>query len=42
MYEIDCDDCGPIGFHPSGVGAETRAESHLRRTGHECRVTVMS
>ena len=41
MYEIVCDDCGRIGAHPSGIGAETRAEGHHRRTDHPTRVVAM-
>ena len=41
MYEIRCEDCGRIGFHPSRLGAETRAEGHTNETGHECRIEVM-
>jgi len=41
MYEIDCDDCGRIGFHPSRVGAESQAERHVDETGHACEVSPM-
>lgn len=41
MYEIRCDQCGRVGFHPSGVGAETRAERHADETGHQCRIEPM-
>ncbi len=41
MYEIICDSCGKIGFHPSRVGAEGRADTHIHKTGHVCDVVVM-
>lgn len=41
MYEIACDRCGDVGFHPSRIGAESRAERHASETGHRCRVEVM-
>jgi hypothetical protein len=41
MYEIHCEDCGRIGFHPSRVAAESRAETHVTETGHGCEVTEM-
>jgi hypothetical protein len=34
MYEINCETCGSIGFHPSRIGAESRAERHAEETGH--------
>jgi hypothetical protein len=34
MYEIMCEDCGKIGFHPSRIAAESRAETHIDDTGH--------
>lgn len=34
MYEIDCEECGHVGFHPSRLGAEYQAESHLDETDH--------
>lgn len=42
MYEIVCQTCGEVGFHPSRVAAESRAESHAQDTGHECSVTEMA
>lgn len=42
MYEILCDHCDQVGFHPSRTGAESRAEAHTNETGHECRVTEMT
>lgn len=47
MYEIHCDECGRIGFHPSRVAAETRAERHIESTAggdaddHDCDVQPM-
>lgn len=41
MYEIVCTNCGKVGFHPSRVAAESRAETHIDDTGHETRVTQM-
>lgn len=41
MYEIHCADCGRIGFHPSRIGAETKAEQHVDETDHECRIEAM-
>jgi uncharacterized OB-fold protein len=41
MYEITCESCGRVGFHPSRVAAESRAETHANDTGHECSVTTM-
>lgn len=41
MYQITCDTCGDIGFHPSRLGAESRARTHCADTGHECSVSPM-
>lgn len=41
MYEIVCEDCGKIGFHPSRIAAESRAETHIDDTGHETSVVQM-
>ena len=41
MYEINCESCGPIGFHPSRIGAESRAERHAEQMGHRPSVDVM-
>jgi hypothetical protein len=41
MYEINCDDCGRIGFHPSRVGAQSRADTHTHETKHDCKVLPM-
>lgn len=41
MYEINCDRCGQLGFHPSRIAAESRAESHADDTGHDCSVQTM-
>lgn len=42
MYEITCDRCGKVGFHPSRTGAESRAETHIDTTGHRCSVKEMA
>lgn len=41
MYEIQCQDCGRVGFHPSRVGAETKAKHHLQETSHDCSIQEM-
>lgn len=41
MYEISCTECGRIGFHPSRVAAESRAEHHEADTEHGVTVYVM-
>lgn len=41
MYEIQCEDCGRVGFHPSRVGAESQASTHVDETTHECSVEEM-
>lgn len=41
MYEINCDNCGRIGFHPSRVGAKSRADVHNHETNHDCKVVPM-
>lgn len=41
MYEIQCDECGKVGFHPSRLGAESRAEVHVGETGHSCDIAPM-
>ena len=41
MYEVLCDSCGKVGFHPSRVGAEGRAEHHFGETGHNCDIAPM-
>ena len=42
MYEIECPDCGRVGFHPSRTAAESRAERHTHETGHECKIAPMT
>jgi hypothetical protein len=34
MWERRSPECGRIGFHPSRVGAESRAERHEQKTDH--------
>lgn len=34
MYEIRCNNCGRVGYHPSRTGAEVHAQSHFEETGH--------
>lgn len=41
MYEIMCDNCGQVGFHPSRLGAESRAETHQDETGHAVDIAEM-
>jgi len=41
MYEIACEECGKIGFHPSRVAAESRAETHMNEKGHSVSVIEM-
>lgn len=41
MYGIRCEKCGDIGFHPSRVGAESRADHHNHETDHDCNVEPM-
>lgn len=41
MYEIHCEDCGRVGFHPSRVGAEIQASNHIDETGHDCAIREM-
>lgn len=41
MYEISCAECGRIGFHPSRVAAQSRAERHEAETEHGVVVDVM-
>jgi hypothetical protein len=41
MYEIECEECGRIGFHPSRVAAKSRAERHGDETDHGVSVGVM-
>jgi hypothetical protein len=38
VYEINCEDCGTVGFHASRVGAESQAERHAEETGHDTSV----
>jgi hypothetical protein len=38
MYDIQCETCGDVGFHPSHTGAESRAEHHSQDTGHTCTI----
>ena len=42
MYEIECDSCGRVGFHPSRIAAESRAETHIDNTGHTVNVREMT
>jgi hypothetical protein len=42
MYEIHCENCGEIGFHPSRTGAEIAAEAHRDETGHDCLIDTMT
>jgi hypothetical protein len=41
MYEIQCETCGEIDFHPSRVAAESRAEGHVDDTGHRVDIVEM-
>lgn len=41
MYEIICESCGEFGFHPSRLGAESRAETHSDETNHTSRIEPM-
>lgn len=41
MYEIRCEQCERIGFHPSRIGAESKAERHQQETGHQVSVVSM-
>ncbi len=41
MYEIQCESCGEIGFHPSRIGAESWAERHVEDHDHDCSVVPM-
>lgn len=41
MYEITCEICGEVGFHPSRIGAESRAERHAEDHGHTTEVSAM-
>lgn len=41
MYRIQCESCGQIAFHPSRIGAESRAESHIDETDHDCVIEAM-
>ena len=41
MYEIDCDQCGRVGFHPSRLAAEARANTHNAKTGHDSAIKPM-
>jgi len=41
MYEIACEECGRIGFHPSRVAAESRAETHMDESEHSVSVLEM-
>jgi hypothetical protein len=41
MYEITCESCGKIGFHPSRVAAESRAETHVNESDHDVSVVEM-
>jgi hypothetical protein len=42
MYEIVCEECGKIGFHPSRVAAESRAETHMDEKHHTVSVVEMN
>jgi hypothetical protein len=41
MYEIACETCGKVGFHPSRIGAESRAQRHAEETSHRPTVETM-
>jgi hypothetical protein len=41
MYEIRCEICGKVGFHPSRVAARSRAETHESEHGHACCIGAM-
>jgi len=41
MYEIDCPECGRVGFHLSRTGAEYVAEKHVEETDHDCSIQPM-
>jgi len=42
LYEVTCEACDDVGVHESREGAEGRAERHIERTGHDCRIIVMN
>ncbi len=42
MYKITCEKCGECGFHPSRLGAESRAETHTHETGHASHIEPMT
>ena len=41
MYEVHCQECGRVGFHPSRTGAELKASSHVDETSHHCSIREM-
>ena len=42
MYEIRCETCGRVGFHPSRTGAEIKANSHFEQLDHDGTIQEMS
>jgi len=50
MYEINCEECGRIGFHPSRTAAEGKAERHAESAAdddvddkdHDCGIEPMT
>jgi|GEM_PF-1206677 len=42
MYKIVCNTCGNVGFHPSRIGAESRADIHIDETGHDSHIEPMT
>jgi uncharacterized OB-fold protein len=42
MYEITCESCGKVGFHPSRVAAESRAETHVSESDHDVSVVEIT
>ncbi len=41
MYEITCESCGKIGFHPSREGATSIATFHSEEMDHRCAVAEL-
>lgn len=41
MYEVVCEECGQIDFHPSRTAAESKAERHQDETEHTLSIETM-
>jgi hypothetical protein len=42
MYQVTCEECGQVDFHPSRTAAEMKAERHLDNADHTVFIETMN